>query len=620
MTAQAAEKIPPNVQDIERVTVRFAGDSGDGMQLTGSLFTDESAIFGNDLTTFPDFPAEIRAPAGTVAGVSSFQVQIGSVEIATAGDEADALIAMNPAALKANLNRARKGALIVVNIDNWKDTDLKKADYTNDPLTDNTIDNFRLIKAPITTLTREALKDLDLDMKVKDRCKNMFALGMVFWLYNRDSKNTENYIRQKFGAKKPLLVDANLKVLNAGYNFAATIEEFASTYRIAPAKIMPGLYRQITGNQATALGIIAASVKSGHEIVLGSYPITPASDILHELSRHKEFNIRTVQAEDEIAGVCIAIGASFAGALALTTTSGPGLDLKSEAIGLATIVELPLVVVDIQRGGPSTGLPTKTEQSDLLHALYGRHGESPVPVIAASTPSNCFDFAYEAARLALEHMTPVILLTDGYLANGSEPWLIPDTTKLISIKSRVVREKSDEQFLPYSRDEKTLARDWALPGTPHLEHRVGGLEKQDVTGNVSYDPQNHEHMTRLRAEKVARIADRLPEQLLEGSENADLLVIGWGGTYGSLSTAVRELNQNGHNVVHMHLNYLNPLPKNVPELLKKHPNAVVCELNTGQLYKHLRSLFGLEGLKKYNKVQGLPFTVGELKEHFLTLI
>lgn len=617
MSSQTAHKIPEHVQEIDRVTVRFAGDSGDGMQLTGSLFSDESAMFGNDLTTFPDFPAEIRAPAGTVAGVSSFQVQIGSIEIATPGDEADALIAMNPAALKANLARVRKGGVVVVDIDCWKETDLTKAEYQVDPLTDHTVDNFKLIRAPITSLTREALKDFEFDMKIKDRCKNMFALGMVFWLYNRDFANTEKFIRNMFGAKKPHLVEANIKVLNAGYDFAATLEEFASTYRIAPAQVAPGLYRQITGNQATALGMIAASVQSGHDLVLGSYPITPASDILHELSKHKEFNIRTIQAEDEIAGVCIAIGASFAGALGLTTTSGPGLDLKAEAIGLALSVELPLVVIDVQRGGPSTGLPTKTEQSDLLLALYGRHGESPLPIVAASTPGNCFNFAYEASRLALEHMTPVILLTDGYLANGSEPWLIPDMSQLPPIKSHVVRTKNSDKFQPFSRDEKTLARPWALPGTPGLEHRIGGLEKQDITGNVSYDPTNHERMTHLRAEKVARIAQTIPLQTVEGAKDAKLLIVGWGGTYGTLHTAVRELNQEGHLVAHMHINYISPLPSNVEQILTQYPNAIVCELNTGQLHKHLRSLFGLADLKKYNRVQGMPFTVSELKNHFI---
>lgn len=617
--SEVAKKISSTIHDIERVTVRFAGDSGDGMQLTGSLFTDESAIFGNDLATFPDFPAEIRAPIGTVAGVSSFQVQIGSVQIATPGDAADALVAMNPAALKANLQQVRRGALIIINIDTWKETDLAKAGYAVDPLTDGSLDEFQIIRAPITTLTREALKDIEIEMKSKDRCKNMFALGMVFWLYNRDCKNTEKYIRDTFGARKPLLASANLRVLRTGHDFAATLEEFASAYRVAPAKIAPGVYRQITGNQATAYGMIAAAVKSGHDLVLGSYPITPASDILHELAKHKEFNVRTVQAEDEIAGVCVAIGASYAGALGCTTTSGPGLDLKAEAIGLAVAVELPLVVIDIQRGGPSTGLPTKTEQSDLLLALHGRHGESPLPVIAASTPSNCFNYVYEAARIALEHMTPVILLADGYLANGSEPWLIPNTDDLPPIYSRVVKVKEGDKFLPFKRDEKTLVRGWALPGTPGLEHRIGGLEKQDVTGNVSYDPANHERMTYLRAEKVACIADRLPAQIIEGDAGAALLVVGWGSTYGALSTAVRELNEEGCKVAHIHINYLNPLPKNVGEILHRYKKIVVCELNTGQLFSHLRALFGLEHITRYNKVQGLPFAVSELKSHLLTL-
>lgn len=608
-----------NFQQLERVTIRFSGDSGDGMQLTGALFSDESALFGNDLVTFPDFPAEIRAPAGTVAGVSSYQVQIGSVEIATPGDEADALIAMNPAALKADLRKVRKGATIILNKDSWKDTDLKKAGYDKDPLTDGTLEDYKVIEAPITLLTREALKDFEIDTKIKDRSKNMFALGLVFWIFGRDLKYTRDFLTQKFNKKDPKIAEANVKVLEAGYSFGNTLEEFASPYRILPAKSKPGLYRQISGNQGIALGLMAASKQSGHELVLGSYPITPASDILHELSRQKAFGVKTVQAEDEIASICLAIGASYAGAIGVTTTSGPGLDLKAEALGLAVAAELPLVVIDIQRGGPSTGLPTKTEQSDLLHALYGRHGESPVPVIAASTPSNCFDFAFEACRIALEHMTPVILLADGYLANGSEPWLIPHVEDLPKISSRVVKTFSGK-FLPYKRDEKTLVRSWALPGTPGLEHRIGGLEKQDETGHVNYDPNNHEHMTNVRSEKIARIVDRLPEQGIEGQQDADLLVVGWGGTYGSLTTAVSELNKASKKIAHMHLNYINPLPKNVEKILKSYKKIVVCELNTGQLYKYLRLNFDLPQMTKYNKVQGLPFAVRELKERFEELV
>ena len=464
-------------------------------------------------------------------------------------------------------------------------------------------------------LTREALKDFEFDTKVKDRSKNMFALGLVFWIFSRNLQYTKEFLTQKFGKKDPKIAQANIKVLEAGYSFGNTLEEFVSPYQISPAKTKPGLYRQISGNQAIALGLMAASKKSGHDLVLGSYPITPASDILHELSRHKTFGVKTVQAEDEIASICLAIGASYAGAIGVTTTSGPGLDLKAEALGLAVTAELPLVVIDVQRGGPSTGLPTRTEQSDLLHALYGRHGESPVPVIAASTPSNCFDFAFEACRIALEHMTPVLFLTDGYLANGSEPWPIPQVEDLPKISSRVMKTFSGK-FLPYERDEKTLVRSWVLPGTPGLEHRIGGLEKQDQTGHVNYDPQNHELMTGIRAEKVARIANRLPEQKVEGPQDADLLVVGWGGTYGSLTTAVSQLNKEGKRVAHMHLNYINPLPKNVGEILKSYKKIIVCELNTGQLYKYLRSHFDLPCMTKYNKVQGLPFMVKELKEHF----
>ncbi len=609
-------------QELDHVTIRFAGDSGDGMQLTGTLFSDESALFGNDLATFPDYPAEIRAPAGTVPGVSSFQVQIGSVDIHTPGDAADALICMNPAAFKANIKGLRKGGILVVDIDSWKATDLKKAEYDVDPLTTHVIEDYKLIKAPITSLTRECLKDIDLDTKIKDMSRNMFSLGMMCWLYTRPMDGTLAFIKQKF-AKKPLVVEANVKVLNAGYDFAHTIEEFASTYKIAAAHMAPGLYRQMSGNQAAALGMVAASVKSGLQLVLGSYPITPASDILHELAKHKQFGVKTIQAEDEIAGVCAAIGASFAGSLALTTTSGPGLDLKAEAIGLAMIAELPLVVIDIQRGGPSTGLPTKTEQSDLMLALYGRHGESPLPVLAASTPANCFDFAYLAAKIALEHMTPVILLTDGYLANGSEPWIVPNVDELPAINTCVKKSLTDgENFSSYKRDEKTLARNWAIPGTVGLEHRIGGLEKDSTTGNVSYDPINHEIMTKVRADKVARIVDMIPDQTVVGEATGDLLVVGWGGTYGALLTAVNDVRMlQGKKVSLMHMNYMNPMPKNILDILKSFKRVVVCELNTGQLHKHLQSYFPEVGkLEKYNKIQGLPFSVGELTSCFNKLL
>lgn len=603
---------------LDRVTIKFAGDSGDGMQLTGMLFSDESALFGNDLATFPDFPAEIRAPIGTVAGVSGFQVQIGSVEIHTPGDEADALVAMNPAAFKANIAHARKGAIIVVDQDSWTEKDLEKAEYKGDPLESTIMEDYQIVKTSITTMTREALADFDMDMKLKDRCKNMFALGMMFWLYNRPIEKTERYLNEKFKSK-PDVIKANITVLEAGYTHAQAIELFASNYKIAPAKVQPGEYRQISGNKATALGFIAASVKSGRDLFLGSYPITPASDILHELSKYKEFSVKTVQAEDEIAAICMAIGASYAGDLGLTTTSGPGLALKGEALGLAISTELPLVVVDVQRGGPSTGLPTKTEQSDLMQALYGRHGESPCPVIAASTPGNCFNFAFEAVRLAVEFMTPVVYLTDGYLANGSEPWIVPNSKDLPQIKSRVPG-KSDVPFLPFERDEKTLARQWAVPGMAGFEHRIGGLEKQDKTGNVSYDPENHELMCKVRAEKVARIADVIPQQKIIGKDKADLLVVGWGGTYGALLTAVTELQKAGHSISLVHFNYMNPLPKNTGDVLRSGKKVVVCELNLGQFHRHLQANFPDVKLLKFNKIQGMPFMIGELKWHFESLL
>ena len=605
--------------ELERVTIKFAGDSGDGMQLTGTLFSDESALFGNDLATFPDFPAEIRAPAGTVAGVSGFQVQIGAIEVHTPGDEADMLVAMNPAALKANMCNIRKGACIIVDIDSWAEKDLKKAEYDENPLETDKLNDYQVIQAPITSLTRECLKDFDLDMKMKDRSKNMFALGMAFWLYNRPLEYTEKYIANKF-KKKPVIVEANLKVLQSGYDFAQTIEAFVSNYKVAPASIEPGTYRQISGNLAVAMGMVAAGEKSGRKVFLGSYPITPASDILHDLSKFKEFGVRTVQAEDEIAAICMSIGAAFAGDLAVTTTSGPGLDLKAEALGLAIMMELPLVVVDVQRGGPSTGLPTKTEQSDLMLAMYGRHGESPAPVIAASTPGNCFDFCFEASRIALEYMTPVIFLTDGYIANGSEPWVVKNAEDLPEIKTKLISADTDGKYLAYKRDEHTFVREWAIPGMPGLEHRLGGLEKQDKTGNVSYDPQNHEFMSKIRAEKVARIAEAIPEQKLIGKDSGDLLVVSWGGTYGSMLTAVTEMQAEGKKISLAHFNYINPLPRNTKDILKSFKQVVVCELNLGQFFKYLRSEFPEIELQKFNKMQGLPFMIGELKWHFESLL
>lgn len=605
------------IKEVEKVTIRFAGDSGDGMQLTGTLFADESAIIGNDIATFPDYPSEIRAPAGTVAGVSSFQVQFGSIDIHTPGDKVDVLVAMNPAAVKANMAQMHPGTVLLIDSDAWTETDLKKADYAEDPLQAHILDAYKVILAPITSLTKEALKDSEIESKHKERCKNMFTLGMMFWLYSRPLDYTEKYIREKFG-KKPAVCEANLTVLRAGYDYAQTIEEFESPYQVAAATIQPGTYRQLSGNQAVALGMLAASVKSGKKLVLGSYPITPATDILHELAKHKDFGVKTIQAEDEIAGICVAIGASYAGALALTTTSGPGLDLKAEALGLAVITELPLVVVDVQRGGPSTGLPTKTEQSDLMLALYGRHGECPLPVIAASSPSNCFDYAFIAAKIALEHMTPVILLTDGYLANGTEPWLVADVGKLPEIGNNDAI--TGKPYSPYLRDEKTLARKHAIPGTPGMEHRIGGLEKKDVSGAVCYEPLNHEQMSLLRQEKVARVANDIPLQEVLGKKSGELLVVGWGGTYGALVTAVSELQSEGKDISFTHLHYMNPFPKNLGEILSSYKHVVVCELNLGQLYKHLRSIFDFKSISKYNKVQGQPFAINELKEHFLTLL
>jgi len=528
--------------ELDKVVIKFAGDSGDGMQLTGTQFTDTSALLGNDLATFPDFPAEIRAPQGTVAGVSGFQVHIGNTEINTPGDVADVLIAMNPAALKANKNWIKDGGTIIVNIDSFGKRDIEKAGYENNPLEDGSFEGYNLIQAPITSLTREVLKDSGLDGKSIVRSKNMFALGIVYWMFSRPMEQTENFLKKKF-AKKPEIVEANIKVLHAGYNFAETIEALPSSYTILKADIEKGTYRNIMGNQATAWGFIAAAEKAGKELFLGSYPITPASDILHELAKHKNLGVKTFQAEDEIAAICSAIGASFAGALAITTTSGPGLALKGEALGLAMITELPLIVVNVQRGGPSTGLPTKTEQSDLFQALYGRNGESPIVVIAASTPGNCFDWAYEASRIALEHNTPVVLLSDGYLGNGAEPWKIKSVKDMQDITPLIAKEGEDYQ--PYARSDEKLARKHAIPGTVGLEHRLGGLEKDNLTGDVSYDPENHETMCRIRAEKVEKIAGFIPKQKVFGEKKGDVLVVGWGGTYGHLYSSVKELRLDG---------------------------------------------------------------------------
>ena len=605
---------------LEAVVVRFVGDSGDGMQLTGSQFSDTSAMFGNDVATFPNYPSEIRAPQGSLYGVSGFQVHIGSVEISTPGDEVDLLVAMNPAGLKTNLYAVKPGYGIIVDTDSFTKKNLEKAQYETNPLEDGTLDEYQVIEVSMTSLTKEALKDVPgLDNKSIVRSKNMFALGMVYWMYHRSPEHTIDFFKKKFKSK-PELIDANTKVLNAGYFYAETLELIPNAYTVAPAKMPSGKYRIIMGNTATAWGFLAAAEKSGLNLFLGSYPITPASDILHELAKHKHFGVKTFQAEDEIAGISSAIGASFAGDLAITTTSGPGLALKGEALGLAMMLELPLVVVDVQRGGPSTGLPTKTEQSDLLQALYGRNGESPVIVIAASTPANCFHYAYEASRLTLEHMTPVILLTDGYIANGSAPWKIQSVDQMPEIKTRVIKE-AENSWHPYDRDEAKLARDWAIPGTFGLEHRVGGLEKNRVTGDVSYNPENHEFMTKVRAEKICRVQENIPELQTKFADEGELLVVGWGGTYGTLYAAVKELKQEGIRGVGLaHFNYINPLPKNTEAVLKRFKKIVVCELNNGQFASVLKMNFNDLTFHQYNKIQGLPFGNSELIEKFKELL
>ncbi len=603
----------------DEVVVRFSGDSGDGMQLTGTLFSKTSAIFGNDISTFPDYPAEIRAPQGTIGGVSGFQVHLGHTEVYTPGDYADVLVAMNPAALKANSKWVKAGGTIIMDVDSFDERNLEKAGYkTDDPIVEDRLGDFNIIKAPITALTKESLKDMGLDNKSILRSKNMYALGLVYWLFDRPLEHTEEFIRKKF-AKKPLIVDANLKVLKEGYNYGVIIQAVTPSYHINPASIKKGKYRNLNGNTAVAWGLIAAAQKAGLELFLGSYPITPATEILQELSARKDLGVKVFQAEDEIAGICTAIGASFAGDLAVTSTSGPGLALKGEAIGLAIIAELPLVIVNVQRGGPSTGLPTKTEQSDLMQALYGRNGESPCVVMAASSPINCFEYAFYAAKIAVEHMTPVILLTDGFLANGTQPWKIPDLKDYPEIVPKRVTSNHDE-WLPYQRRTDSLVRCWAKPGTPKLMHQIGGLEKDELTGGVSYDGLNHQKMVDTRAKKIKNIENHIPEQDILGSEESDLLVIGWGGTFGHLFTAVDELMNEGINVALAHFNYINPLPKNTYEVLKKYKKVIVCELNMGQFANYLRMNFPDIPYQQFNKVQGLPFTVVELKERFKKLL
>lgn len=603
----------------EEVVVRFSGDSGDGMQLTGSLFSNTSAVFGNDISTFPDFPSEIRAPQGTIGGVSGFQVHIGSTGVHTPGDYADVLVAMNPAALKANAKFMKPGGTLIVDIDSFDEKNIQKAGYTTeDPLAEEHLGDFYVIKVPITTLTKESLKDMGLDAKSILRSKNMFALGLVCWLFNRPLEYTQNYIRRKF-AKNPIIVDANLCVLEQGYDYGMILEAVTPSYHIQPANIEKGFYRNLNGNTAVAWGFLAAAEKSGLELFLGSYPITPATEILQELSARKDLGVKVFQAEDEIAGICSALGASFAGRLALTTTSGPGFALKAEAMGLAVMAELPIVIVDVQRGGPSTGLPTKTEQSDLFQALYGRNGESPMVVIAASTPVNCFEYAYMAAKIALEHMTPVILLTDGFLANGTQPWRIPDLNEYPAIVPPVVTQKTDGWYA-YARDAVKLNRFWAVPGTPGLQHRIGGLEKDYFTGALSHDGPNHEKMVKTREDKVQKIADYLPELEVMGTPDADLLVIGWGGTFGHIHTAVDDMNTAGYKVAQVHFHYINPLPVNTYDVLKRYKKIVVCELNLGQLAGYLRMKFPDITYTQYNKVQGLPFTSVELVDNFKKLL
>ena len=606
-------------QELQDVVIRFSGDSGDGMQLTGTLFSESVALSGNGISTFPDYPAEIRAPQGTVAGVSGFQVHFGAKHVTNPGDFCDVLVAMNPAALKANRKWLKKDATVIIDADTLTLESCQKAGFlTDDPIKELNLDGYNVILADITTMTKQTTKDSGLDNKSMVKCKNMFALGMCLYMYDRPTDHARSYLDAKFQKKNPLVAQANKKVVEAGYNYAANTHQFASTYTVAVEEQQKGTYRSINGNTATAWGFIAASEKSGLPLYCGSYPITPATIILEELAKHKELNVKTVQAEDEIAGICTSIGAAFAGNLAVTTTSGPGLSLKSEALGLAVMAELPLVVVDVQRGGPSTGLPTKTEQSDLGQALYGRNGECPVVVIAASSPSDCFDYAFRAAKIALEHMTPVILLTDGFIANGSEAWRIPSMKDYPQIKAPVI-ERCEGDFMPYRRDERNV-RSWAFPGKEGLEHRIGGLEKHQLKGCISYDPENHQKMVNDRALKVRLVQNDIPAQEIIGNREGDLLVVGWGGTKGHLIHAVGALQQEGHSISLCHLNYLNPLPKNLEECFNGFKKIVVCELNMGQAANLLRSEFTTHEFLQYNKCEGQPFTIVELREHFLSIL
>ncbi len=607
------------LEEKQSVVIKFAGDSGDGMQLVGTQFTNNTALIGNDLGTFPDFPAEIRAPQGTIPGVSGFQIHFGSTEIYTPGDNCDVLVAMNAAALKTNLANTKRGGILILNTAGFDMKNLKLSGYDQNPLDDPTLDeSYSVYRIDITKLAREAIGDLELGMRDKDRSKNMFVLGFIYWLYSRSPENTLQYIERAFKSKE-IIREANLRVLKAGYNYGDTIEAFTSRYTVKPAKMPAGTYRSITGNPALALGLIAAAQKSNLKLFYGTYPITPASDVLHELAKYKNFGVRTFQAEDEIAGICTAIGAAFGGNLGVTGTSGPGLALKTEAMGLAVMLELPLVILDIQRAGPSTGLPTKTEQSDLLQAVYGRNGECPMPVIAAYTPSSCFEVAYEAVKIAVEHMTPVLVLSDGYIANGAEPWRFPKAADLPTIQSEIVKSKeNEEKFMSYLRDEN-LVRRWAVPGTQGLEHRIGGLEKEDISGNVSYDPDNHEKMVKIREAKVEKIADFLPLQAIDsGKESGKILVLGWGSTYGSIKSAVTELIEEGYDVSHAHLTYIKPFPKNLGEVLDRFEHVLIPEINNGQLIKLIRDRYLIDA-KGYNKIKGTPITKNELKQAVLEL-
>jgi 2-oxoglutarate ferredoxin oxidoreductase subunit alpha len=603
------------IKTLSSVTVMFAGDSGDGMQLTGSQFSDTTAWVGTDLNTLPDYPAEIRAPAGTLYGVSGFQLHFSSLDVHTPGDAPDVLVAMNPAALKVNFSKLKKRGSIIVNTDSFDPKNLKLAKYEKNPLEDGTLEGYHVYEVPITSLTSNALKDSPLSPKEVSRCKNFFALGLMYWLFDRPMEKTEDWLKVKF-KKLPEIAKANIKALKAGYNFGNITEIFTTRYTVDPANLPKGTYRNISGNEATALGFLTASVKSKLPLYLGSYPITPATEILQYLSLYKNFGVKTVQAEDEIAGITSAIGAAFAGNLALTTTSGPGLSLKAEAIGLAVMTELPLVIINVQRGGPSTGLPTKTEQADLLQAMYGRNGEAPVAVIAARTPRDCFYMAIEASRIALKYMTPVILLTDGYVANGSEPWKIPNVDEIPEL---TVNLRTDpEGFFPYLRNDN-LARPWAIPGTPGLEHRIGGLEKSNITGNVSHDPDNHDKMVNLRTQKIKNIADDIPDLKVDGEEKGDLLVLGWGGTYGTLKDSVLLAREKGYKVSHAHLKHLNPLPKNTGEVLNNFTKILIPEINLGQLAKYIRSEFLIDVIQ-FNKVRGLPLSTAEVEDKITDIL